>query len=515
MASPASVGQRHFRWDARRVAAGTGELLTSGPVERRQKPRLRRWLILLALVAVGVVPVGRFIRDALDRSALRRLETVWAERGATHDALAMATSTVDEAAAAPQDRALARRAVAALQREDAARLHTLARTAASATAYGRTRRIRSDVAAALLGEQRALVSAADAGTEVDAGQLVISGPALRVESDFAALHRQSPTAIRLAPVHLHAADSALRQLSRLLDVPLPIRLLVHGPDSAAILDLATSRVQAVPAVPTVPDGGGELVRGSYLVTTVLPRVFAVPLAGGAAKPIADDASIVLPGPRPDEVWVGSASSADATLIDVTGRVLLRITLPGVLRGAVGSGLVVGEHQLSVWDPVRRRTVRRFPGCASLLDASGNEVVLSSCRWEDAAPFAPSRVLDVATGRQRTLRMPQGEYLVSAANLAPDGRHLALAAAPSSGVEQLFAADVVTGAMSPVPTPDAFSVAEGVVWTADSRRLFFSVGAGFDAPAASLWTYSLGDRTATPVRSLRRGPVTPLAVLPGR
>lgn len=490
---------------------GAGELLTSGPRGDRRRRRGGRWLVLVLVVALSAVPVGRFVRDRLDRAAVHRLGVVWAKRAATHGALAAVTSSVEDGAA-PQDRVVVRRSVAALQREDAARLHGLIRAAAGARAYGAARGLRSDVVAALTAEEQALLAAAAAGTEVDPVGLVAGAPARRVEADFTSLTGWSPTVSGSAsPVRLHAADAVLRRLSRLLDVPLPVRLLVNGPGGPAVLDLARNRTSPAPAALDVPTG---LLRGDYFVVDLPgPQALAVPIAGGAARLISGGATDLAPGPRPDQVWVGDRNRGLATLVDVAGRVLQRVTVPGTLQGAVRGGLVVATAgRLSVWDPARGRILRRLPNCPTVLAAAGSEVVLSDCPWETGAGGLV-HVVDVTTGRDRVLRLPPGDYQVPAATLAPDGRHLAILAAPQNGVGQLLVADIPAGTVTPVATPGAPNVRLGTVWTADSRRLFLTAGGSFDAPTASLWTYRLGDRAATAIRYLRAGPVTPLAVLP--
>lgn len=81
------------------------------------------------------------------------------QRGATHDALFGAVASLDHAAG-PQDTLIVDGAVAALQREDVARLRSLGRQVAAASAYGAARRLRADIGAALAAEEHALLSAA-------------------------------------------------------------------------------------------------------------------------------------------------------------------------------------------------------------------------------------------------------------------------------------------------------------------------------------------------------------------
>jgi len=488
------------------VSTAGVDVLAAGPVAGGGRSRYGRWLLALVVAAVAVTLLAPVIRLQMDRSGLRRLETVWAQRGATHDALFAAVGTL-HGGAAPQDMRMVRRAVAALQREDASGLHRLRRAAATTRAYGATRGLRSAVAAALAAEEHALLSSAAAGSEVDPVQLEVTTWAQRVESDLVVLRRRLHVSTsRVAPVRLHAADSALQRLSRLMDTPLPVRLLVNGPGGPALLDLASNRV--VPR-PDVPDVTGGLLRGGFLVTVIPPRVLAVPLDGGTATPIADNADAVLPGPREGELWLGEP--ATAVLVDLTGRVLRRVALPADLRAAVSSALVIGDEQLSVWDPIRRRTVRRLPQCTNLVASGGDEVALSAC-FGDAARRGAVHVVDARTGRDRAIRLPAGLPHVVSGSLAPDGRRLAIVALPSDGEARLLVADLQTGAVTAVQTPGASTVSGGQVWAPDSTRLFFDAGSSFDAPAASLWTYGLGHRAATAIRYLRRGPVTPLAAL---
>lgn len=69
-------------------------------------------------------------------------------------------------------------------------------------------------------------------------------------------------------------------------------------------------------------------------------MLAVPLDGGAAKPIAGAATALVAGPRAEQVWVYDNNTATARLVDMSGRVHV---LPG-------GGLVVAAEQFSVWEP---------------------------------------------------------------------------------------------------------------------------------------------------------------------
>jgi len=461
---------------------------------------------VILLGAAALVPA---LRSQLDRWTLRRLATVWAVREATHVALFTAVASV-EGAAAPQDAPLVRGAIVALQREDAAHLRDLGRRAAATRVYGSMRRLRSDVVIAIAAESRALLSASAAGRKVDPEQLQATTRELRVETALVSqrrrLHASPPVVAR---VRLHAADPTTRRLARLVDSPLPVRLLVSEPDGGALLDLATQRVAPGPDLPSPVTG---LVQGGYLFTDVLPNVRAISLDGGGATTIATQASAVIPGPRDDEVWIQEPTGV--VLVDVRGRRLRQVAVPGDLRGTAGGGLVTSDShgQLSVWDPIRQRTLRRLSGCAEFLAADRREVAVSACP-KDSTRLV--HVIDVATGRDRVVRLPAGEYHVSSASLAPDGSRLAVVTVPSTGVGRLLVADLRAGTVTSVSTPDAFDVLDAHVWTPDSRRLFLSGIVSAQAPAASLWTYLVGDRAATAIRYIRRGPVSPLVVLPPR
>ncbi|MDQ6873445.1 MAG: hypothetical protein M3042_00060, partial [Actinomycetota bacterium] len=489
------------------VSMGTPDILTA---ESRDRGRGgRRWVVALVVILLGAAALVPALRSQLDRWTLRRLATVWAVRQATHVALFTAVASV-EGAAAPQDAPLVRGAIVALQREDAAHLRDLGRRAAATRVYGSMRRLRSDVVIAIAAESRALLSASAAGRKIDPEQLEATTRELGVESALYSqrrrLHTSPPVAAR---VRLHSADPVLRRLARLIDRPLPVRLLVSGPDGGALLDLATQRVEPRPDLPSL---AGGLVQDGYLIADLLPDVLSIPLAGGAATTIATQASAVVPGPRDDEVWIQDPTGV--ILVDVAGRRLRRVALPGDLRGAAGGGLVVSgfNGQLSVWDPIRRHTLRGLGGCAEFLAGDRREVAVAACP-KDSTRLV--HVIDVATGRDRIARLPAGEYHVSSASLAPDGNRLTIVTVPSTGGGRLLVADLEAGTVTAVMIPDAFDVIGAHVWTPDSRRLFLSVVTSAQGPAASLWTYLVGDRAATAIRYIRRGPVSPLAVLPPR
>ncbi|MGI9089855.1 MAG: hypothetical protein ACR2GG_01990 [Gemmatimonadaceae bacterium] len=494
------------------MSAAAPDVLAAGPERVARPGRRGRWLMVVAVLAaaaVALLPVVR--RGAVDRSGLRRLQAVWVQRDGWHTALFTGTQALD-AAAAPQDLLLAEQAVGALQRQDAARLHRLARQASGVRAYGSVRRLRSDLVAALTAEASALEAAAAAGRSIDAVRLEVTGRAQRVAADLRALQARLhvPPPAAAVRVRLTAADPVLHRLSRLLDRPLPLRLLVSGPDAPAVLDLASSRVQARPAIPNVPDG---LIRGGYLITADYPLIQATPLEGGPPRTIASHATAYAPGPRADQVWI--AEPPGLVLSDVTGRVLHRVAVAGDLQGATTAGVILSGRPLAVWDPIRRRTVRRLGGCSLLLAADADRVVVGFCP-ADTGPVQLLHVVDVATGRDRIVGLPAGEFHLRSASLAPDGQHLAFIAVPSNGDGRLFLADVNTATVTAVSPPAQFAVMAWQVWTADSHRLFFTAAAvSGSASPASLWTYALGDHAPTAIRYLPPGPVAPLAVLPPR
>lgn len=338
-----------------------------------------------------------------------------------------------------------------------------------------------------------------------------------MDTDLLGLRRRLQVSAPAVPaVRLPAGDPVRRRLSRLLDASLGVRLLVNGPGGASVLD-ATNRVVPRPDVLDVVDG---VVVGGYLVSAAVPQALVVRLGGGPRRrspsrrprwdlaPAGSRCGSMTPAPPS---WPKSPAGCCGG------------SLPGDVRGAVPAGLVVFNEtcvmrstlaracggQLSVWDPTRRRTVSRLGGCSQLLGSSGNLVVVEFCPG-DSGPARLIHVIDVGTGPDRAIRLPAGEYRVGSATLAPDGQHLALVAVPANGDGRLLIADLRAGTVTAVPAP---SVAQGQhVWTADSQRLFFTVGSSSTAWAVSLWTYAPGDRGATAIR-IRPGPVTALAVLP--
>lgn len=187
------------------------------------------------------------------------------------------------------------------------------------------------------------------------------------------------------------------------------------------------------------------------------------------------------------------------------------TAPGAVTGAVSGGLLLGGPLPTVWDPVRRRTVRRLPLCGQVLGAAGAQVALRFC---PADRIAALHVINVGTGRDRVLRLPAGEYDIPAGTFSPNGRNLVMQTISADGQGRLLLADLDRGTIRAVRTP-APPVDTRQVWTSDSTRFFFTAGTFFTTRTASLWTYALGDPAAAAVRYLRPGAVTPLAVLPPR
>ena len=482
------------------MSTGTLDLLAGGGAERRW-PGVR-WLLLVVVAALGVAALVPVVRGRIERSAVTRLGSLWMQRGATHDALFATVAALDRAAA-PQDAAAVRQAVAALQREDSARLQTLSRQAAATRTYGKVAGLRSDIVAALAVERHTLVAGWTAGEHVDPVRLEMTARQRRVDAELRALRDRLRVAPPTAgPTRLHAADAALRRLSRLLDAPLPLRLMVSGPDGAAVLDLGSNRVVPRPDVPNVTEG---LVRGRYLVTANLPQVVAVPLDSGPVRVLATQGTSYAAGPAPDQVWL--REPAVVALVDLTGRVLRRVATAADLRGAVRAGPVLFTGQLSVAGPAGSPPVRALAGCLGALASSAGLIVAEFCPG-DASPGAV-RVIDVGSGSDSLLRLPPGEYHVRSASVSPDQRQLALVLARSDGAGRLFVADAKAGTVTEVATPEVSSVGSAGVGAPDSRRLFFTSDRPTRLRSASLWTYALGDRAATAIRYVRDGQVTPL------
>ncbi len=477
-----------------------------GPDSARH--RWGRWLPLGLLAVLAVFAIMPVLRTQLDRSSVRRLQNVWAERTATHNALFVAVTALDQSAA-PQDADLVRRTVAALQREDADRLHRLARQAAGARGFGAAHQLSNDVRGELVREATALLAAAGAGRRIDAVQLAATTGSRRVDTDLVALRRRLHVTPPSAPaVSLHADDLAQQRLSRLVDVPLPVRLLVRDGGDPSLLDLATNRVVPRPELVRVTD---VVVVGGNLVSPGMPDSYVVALAGGSITAISVPASSVWAAGS-GRVWL--AEGRTAVLADVaSGRVLRRVTAPGAVNGAVPTGLVLFDgQQLSVWDPYRMRTVRRLAGCSQLLGSQGDLVIAEFCPGDAGSAL---HVIDTATGQDRLMQLPAGEYHVTSATLAPDRQHVAVVLISADGAGQLlmFEGQGAGVIVQTVGGAADVHIQGRPVWTADSRRLFFTAAGSSARPAASLYTYAPEQPVATAIRFVQPGPVTVLAVLP--
>lgn len=204
--------------------------------------------------------------------------------------------------------------------------------------------------------------------------------------------------------------------------------------------------------------------------------YVVPDGAPAQLQQISDGGLVLPGPRPGQVWVesGDGPRLRLALFDLRGRDLGRsFTLPFSNPWPVvadGRGYVFANGTGGVYD-VRPDGARRVT-TGALLAVGPTALLLVSCDVEARCHWV---VLDRDTGKRRVVGKASAEFVGEAGSISPDGSIAAVVHA-NTGRASLHLLDLRTGtervlSLRGTPSPGR----SGLAWSPDSRLLFVADG----------------------------------------
>jgi hypothetical protein len=468
----------------------------AAPLQRRST----RWLWVVARAAALGFVLAVPVRLTFARNEVLRLESQWHDARAIDSArLAVAAALADNASPADADRVAAGNHAA--KQEAIVALRQLSKTAGRDIVVDpQVRRLRQAVvtATALYSEVvelgrvggfekwdrfRELQVSADRADQLLAGQL-------RRFSLRPAAH--------LPGHHLASVDPILASLRRVVDQPLPGRLVASSPAGLEAVDLTHNTVSAIrlrglPRMPVdriVPRQGWVAV--VVAIGNGVEQLYAAPPSlSGAVRPLTLLANVpaVFPAARPDTVWVeltdGRVEEVDGRGVAVTGPVALAAHTRMV--GVVDAGLVlattgrrsrVSEFSLrhpvvTVWDPVWRQDVRAIGPGALFVSGAGQDTVA----W--VTPGDALRFTSVSTGAVVTVPLPTGGLPGGAiGTLSPDGRYFASTFIEMSSGRPIPAViDTRTGAVrEPRRSGELFDIG-GFLWFPTSDGLYLNASRG--------------------------------------
>jgi hypothetical protein len=420
-------------------------------------------------------------------------------------------------AATPSDAALVSRALVLVQREQAERLRALRAGVSAGWTHD------SAVAEIAAAEKSALAAQiADLrrpGVRVSWSSTT-QGAIDDVQDLLTAGRRRFGVAApaRPAPARLNAADPTLARLGRLVDTPLPDRMLVAAGSGAArqvrVIDLRHDAVRRLPApIASVLRHEVNIVaakplgRGSVVVQTRTGAVYAIARAM-TGQPRRIGRGAVLPAVTPGAVWLyGFGRKAGLIEVSTTGRRLAgpfpapRFALTQFPAGlTVPAGLVISGTAFPgtpsvvptgiwLWDPRLGPVLRPLAkGCAEPLATHATLLAWLRCDRRNPA-HTVLKITDTATGRTRTIAGPRRAVpaltdIPTASAFSPDGKRLAYYCVGTGfGGYALAVANVASGTSTLVRRPPIDAVGDGfssalahVDWAPDSRRVFYTTGA---------------------------------------
>ncbi len=192
----------------------------------------------------------------------------------------------------------------------------------------------------------------------------------------------------------------------------------------ASVDAAVVRGSNILMLVTFRADKSDLSQRAFVVTSTLDRW----------KEIGPTAiTRAFPSQNPDRAWVADAGSvAELGFDSGSGWVSSQLTDQREPQAAVTGGLVTLRKAtdsyvmiIEVWDPATNRVLRTFPTPAQLVAASGDFVVWSTN--PGCLATCPRHILDLRSGNERLVAVPEHMEWDSEAQFAPDGRHVGLVA----------------------------------------------------------------------------------------
>jgi hypothetical protein len=186
------------------------------------------------------------------------------------------------------------------------------------------------------------------------------------------------------------------------------------------------------------DGATLVLLGDFDHVNPTPaRLYSLADGTTVARRIAGTGHELAPGATARTFWLFSQQGRrmHAEERDLTGRVLHKVVVPGTpVRGVMGglllrdAGVTGGSPYGGVWDPDRRKVVRRFAPRHLIYAATGTHVVLGDSEQCDAAMDGGCtlHVTDLRDGADVLISLPRG-YAQPSAELSPDGSHIVVVA----------------------------------------------------------------------------------------
>lgn len=214
------------------------------------------------------------------------------------------------------------------------------------------------------------------------------------------------------------------------------------------------------------------------------EIYSAPLGVGPSR-LLGEATIFVPAAEPDRVWLvdypGGAVGGgrlQVRTVDMSGRVLLDVPGPEnelgtpVIGVPGGLALVTGSG-LNLWNATTGDLTHLGQGASSALDVDAETLA-----WCDDG-CTKLQLTDVsepdAIGRYELTVHLDAYGSITSAELAPDGRHVAVTLAPNTPddgeTSVVVVIDAATGESTPV-TETAGAYAP-VAWSPDSRSLFLA------------------------------------------
>ena len=506
------------------VGSGGGDPADGAQPERPESRPWwrRRWLVALAVVVAAIVIVVGPVRARVDGQTVKgaanafvHYEDYEAERNALFAQL--------NAAATPDDNVQVDRAAAALDQEEAGHLQTIARQLS--VPFGAPGQLRAAVVAVRGGLRtvgQALVAdsawqvqpAGTRGPEPAPPLDVMDKPAFLLGDELARMGRHLP---KLATLPLHAADATLARLRVWSDQPINVTLgTSDGSGSLIKLDLDHSVATSVNLPPALVMPGEPSIligRDGWTAAYDGESVAAFPDQGapyeiqlppGSSEPFNGMFAAI----QPDAIWI--VLGDEVVEIDSHGHDLGPIwTVPTdeAVTAVITGGFVLTDQNgaLHSWTPATGalRPIGNGPGY--FLAANGTAVAWAP--WVAVAGAVGSlHITNVATGSDTVITALVGLVNETACAFSPDGSVLSCSEpVPGStdAVYRLALVDPIRGTVTLVPGGDSADMPQAsMVWTADSRRLFFVTTSQGNRSVIATWA-----RNAPAATELRYFPPT--------
>ncbi|MDQ1683868.1 MAG: hypothetical protein QOC82_605 [Frankiaceae bacterium] len=478
-----------------------------GEVDERPSrlPRLRlsrrrriALTVAAALVAGGIVAWPPFRSWRADGAA-RVVQHIW-ERAQGYDDERIDTLMAAERALGPFDRSPFARAVASIDREEAAAFDRLIRQAkAIRTWTSDVGAARDAVVTALRAQQAGLRGQAGRPAAITIDEVLttsiddrsLSAADIATAKVEALRKRHHLKVFTPTTERFHSATTILAMLARPTDEALHLRLVTSGVQGVTVTDLDTGKEIARRTI----DVGDpetwqpERLFGPAVVGSIENGIAIIPFAhDGKERKIAGH---YLQSSTGSPMWVSAIDTRTLRAIDGSGRVLRTTARPDgidLIGGGTGTALLATDlsqgsffapspqQRHYVFDPDNgRRTPLAVTGCPQQPVISGTVVVVAT---GDLCDYANKvEVFDVSGRLLRTVPVPGNDVTAFLPICSPDGKYVALPTTPrpanfdESSPTRLRVLDTTTGTWTTVPASNGWTP---LGWSSDSRTLLLQL-----------------------------------------